>query len=37
MLVTLPPGSYSAKATGLTNGGVTIPTGNALIEIYEMP
>jgi hypothetical protein len=37
MLVTLPPRSYSAKATGLTNGGATIPTGNALIEIYEMP
>jgi hypothetical protein len=32
MLVTLPPGSYTAKATGFRGA-----TGVALIEIYEMP
>ena len=32
MLVTLPPGSYTAKVSGF--GGIT---GVALIEIYEMP
>lgn len=37
MIVTLPPGSYSAKATGLTNNGSTSPVGNAIIEIYELP
>lgn len=37
MIVTLPPGSYTAKATGLTNDGRSNPTGNAIIEIYEMP
>lgn len=37
MLVTLRPGSYTAQATGLTNNGSTDPTGNALIEIYELP
>ncbi|MCX6955865.1 MAG: matrixin family metalloprotease [Verrucomicrobia bacterium] len=37
MIVTLPPGSYTAKATGLTNGGSSIPSGHALIEIYEIP
>lgn len=37
MLVTLAPGSYTAQATGLTNNGTTEPTGNALIEIYEVP
>jgi hypothetical protein len=37
MLVTLRPGSYTAQATGLTNDGSTNPTGNALIEIYEVP
>ncbi|MCX6943063.1 MAG: hypothetical protein NTX09_20435, partial [Verrucomicrobia bacterium] len=37
MLVTLQPGSYTAQATGLTNDGTTNPTGNALIEIYEVP
>lgn len=37
MLVTLPPGNYSAQASGNDNQGTTSPTGNALIEIYEMP
>ncbi len=37
MLVTLAPGSYTAQATGLDNGGSTSPVGNALIEIYEIP
>ena len=32
MLVTLPPGSYTAKVTGFRGA-----TGVALIEIYEMP
>ncbi len=36
-IVTLPPGGYTAKATGLTNDGRTNPTGNAIIEIYELP
>jgi hypothetical protein len=37
MLVTLQPGSYSAVASGLTNDGRSNPTGNALIEVYELP
>lgn len=37
MLVTLQPGNYTAQASGLTNEGRTVPTGNALIEIYELP
>lgn len=37
MIVTLPPGSYTARATGLTNDGHSNPTGNALVEIYELP
>lgn len=37
MLVTLPPGNYSAQASGNDNQGTTSPVGNALIEIYEMP
>jgi len=37
MLVTLPPGSYTAQATGNANFGTSSPTGVALIEIYEMP
>ena len=37
MLVTLPPGNYTAQASGNDNSGTTSPTGNALIEIYEMP
>ena len=37
MIVTLPPGNYTAQATGNPNEGTTDPTGNSLIEIYEMP
>lgn len=37
MLVTLPPGSYTAEASGNANGGATSPTGTALLEIYEIP
>lgn len=37
MIVTLQPGNYTAQASGLTNEGRTVPTGNALIEIYELP
>ena len=37
MIVTLPPGSYTAQATGNPNDGASNPTGAALIEIYEMP
>jgi hypothetical protein len=37
MVVTLPPGSYTAQATGNPNDGASDPTGAALIEIYEMP
>ncbi|MDO8539118.1 MAG: matrixin family metalloprotease [Opitutaceae bacterium] len=37
MLVTLPPGSYTAHVSGLDNGGRTNPSGVALIELYEMP
>lgn len=37
MLVTLQPGNYTAQASGNDNGGSTSATGNALIEIYEMP
>ena len=36
-IVTLPPGAYTVKATGLANSGLSIPSGNALIEIYELP
>ncbi len=36
MLVTLPPGNYSAMATGNANNNTTATTGNALIEIYEV-
>jgi len=32
MILTLKPGSYSAEVSGLNKG-----TGNALVEIYEMP
>lgn len=37
MLVTLQPGNYTAQASGNDNNGSTESTGNALIEIYEMP
>lgn len=37
MVVTLQPGPYTAQASGNPNDGDTDPTGNALIEIYEMP
>lgn len=37
MLVTLQPGTYSVVASGNANNGTTSPTGNALVEIYEMP
>jgi hypothetical protein len=36
MLVTLQPGSYTAQISGFI-GGSSIPTGVALVEIYEMP
>jgi hypothetical protein len=36
MLVTLPPGSYTAQASGNDNQGQTDPTGQALIEIYQV-
>jgi hypothetical protein len=36
MIVTLPPGSYTAQATGNDNEGTTATTGNALVEIYEL-
>ena len=32
LLVTLPPGAYSAQVSGIANG-----TGEALIEVYEVP
>jgi hypothetical protein len=32
LLVTLPPGSYTAQVSGVTN-----TTGVALVEIYELP
>ena len=35
LLVTLPPGSYTAQVTGL--GNATTSTGVALIEVYEVP
>lgn len=37
MIVTLPPGSYTAQATGNPNDGASNPTGAALIEIFEVP
>lgn len=37
MLVTLQPGNYSAQASGNDNEGHTSVTGNAIIEIYEVP
>jgi hypothetical protein len=37
MLVTLPPGNYTAQVSGNANDGTTDPTGVALIEIYELP
>jgi len=37
MLVTLQPGTYSVQASGNPNNGTTDPTGNALVEIYEVP
>lgn len=37
MLLTLPPGTYTAQVNGLTNGGSSNPRGIALIEIYELP
>ncbi|HUR56412.1 MAG TPA: matrixin family metalloprotease [Opitutaceae bacterium] len=37
MLVTLPPGNYTAQVSGLDNGGTTIPRGIGLIELYELP
>ncbi|PTX97710.1 matrixin family metalloprotease [Opitutus sp. ER46] len=36
MLVTLAPGQYTAMASGNDNGGDNSPSGNALIEIYEL-
>ena len=32
MLVTLPPGSYTAQVSGMNNG-----TGIALVEVYDVP
>ncbi len=32
LLVTLPPGAYSAQISGIANG-----TGEALVEVYEVP
>lgn len=32
LLVTLPPGAYSAQVSGVANG-----TGEALVEVYEVP
>jgi hypothetical protein len=32
MLITLPPGNYTAQMSGLDDG-----TGIGLIEVYEMP
>ncbi len=32
LLVTLPPGAYSAQVAGINNG-----TGEALVEVYEVP
>ena len=32
LVVTLPPGAYSAQVSGIANG-----TGEALIEVYEVP
>jgi hypothetical protein len=32
LLVTLPPGSYTAQVSGVNSG-----TGNALVEVYEVP
>ncbi len=32
LLVTLPPGAYSAQVSGIANG-----TGEALVEVYEVP
>lgn len=37
MLVTLPPGNYTAQVTGLDNDGRSNPRGVALIEVYELP
>lgn len=37
MLVTLPPGNYTAQVSGLDNSGTTNPQGVALIEVYELP
>jgi hypothetical protein len=37
MLVTLPPGNYTAQVSGLDNGGITNPRGVGLIEVYELP
>jgi hypothetical protein len=38
MLVTLPPGNYTAQVSGwIGPTTVTPPTGIALVEIYEMP
>lgn len=35
LLVTLPPGSYTAQVTGL--GTAVTSTGTALVEVYEVP
>ena len=37
MLVTLPPGNYTAQVSGLDNDGRSNPQGVALIEVYELP
>lgn len=37
MLVTLPPGNYTAQVSGNENNGSSSPTGVALVEIYELP
>jgi hypothetical protein len=37
MLVTLPPGNYTAQASGNDNNGSSSAIGSGLIEIYEMP
>ncbi|MCX6954465.1 MAG: hypothetical protein NTV51_20115, partial [Verrucomicrobia bacterium] len=35
LLVTLPPGSYTAQVSGI--GTATTSTGTALVEVYEVP
>jgi hypothetical protein len=35
LLVTLPPGSYTAQVSGV--GAANVNTGVALVEVYEVP